>query len=54
MSSLSLKGDGHLHISAKSGLGVPEVLSAIVERLPPPRESVEEDGRLRGLVFDTL
>lgn len=53
-STLGLPADNHIHISAKSGLGVPDVLSGIIDFLPPPRLSEENDGRLRGLVFDTL
>jgi hypothetical protein len=41
-------------ISAKSGMGVDEVLRRVVEDLPAPRKWEDEDGKLRGLVFDTL
>lgn len=40
-----------MSISAKSGLGVDEVLKKIVEGLPPPHW--DGDNKLRGLVFDT-
>jgi GTP-binding protein LepA len=53
-SSLGLPEETHMRISAKSGLGVEDVLGNIVENLPPPNEWVGEDGKLRGLVFDTL
>ena len=36
--------------SAKTGLGVDDVLEAIVEKLPPPSGEVE--GPLRALIFD--
>lgn len=53
-SSLGLNDDPHMHISAKSGLGVDNVLAQIIESLPAPAPWVEDDGKLRGLVFDHL
>ena len=37
--------------SAKTGLGIPEILEAVVERVPPPPNLVDEP--LRALIFDS-
>ena len=41
-----------LHVSGKTGEGVPELLEAIVERLPAPKEEVDKP--LRALIFDSI
>ena len=41
-----------LFTSAKDGMGVAEVIQAVTERIPPPRES--RDRPLRALVFDSV
>ncbi len=38
--------------SAKTGLGIGEILSAIIERIPPPSGNVDES--LQALVFDSV
>ncbi|TMD58329.1 MAG: elongation factor 4 [Chloroflexi bacterium] len=40
-----------LTVSAKEGTGVPELLEAVVARVPPPKGSA--DAVLRGLIFDS-
>ena len=40
-----------LHISAKTGAGVAELLDAVIERTPPPSGSA--DAPLQGLIFDS-
>ncbi len=48
---LGIQPDEVLFCSAKSGLGVEEVLRAVIDRVPPPRGP--GDNRLRALVFDS-
>ncbi|RCJ31292.1 elongation factor 4 [Nostoc minutum NIES-26] len=37
--------------SAKEGIGIDEILEAVVERVPPPQNTIDE--RLRALIFDS-
>jgi GTP-binding protein LepA len=48
---IGLDCSGALMTSGKTGIGVPELLEAVVERIPPPKGNL--DGPLRALVFDS-
>ena len=48
---IGLDGAGALLVSAKQGVGIHEVLEAIVHLAPPPRGN--PDGPLRALIFDS-
>ena len=50
-SVLGLPADEVLSISAKTGEGVPELLRAIIERIPAP--TGDPDAALRALIFDS-
>ncbi|KAJ8625526.1 hypothetical protein MRB53_034056 [Persea americana] len=40
-----------IHCSAKEGIGIAEILNAIVKRIPPPKDTAEKP--LRALIFDS-
>src|SRR5215216_4783248 len=48
---LGIAADDILRISAKTGEGVPELLDAVIERVPPP--AGDADAPLQGLIFDS-
>ncbi|HQV31061.1 MAG TPA: translation elongation factor 4 [Calditrichia bacterium] len=43
--------DEILHASAKSGLGITEIVQAVIDRVPPPQGN--PDGPLQALIFDS-
>jgi GTP-binding protein LepA len=62
---LAIPADTAILASAKTGIGIQEILEAVVQRVPPPRRGVDsvedlptdkESGRasLRALVFDSM
>jgi GTP-binding protein LepA len=48
---LGIKSDDILRISAKTGVGVPELLDAVCERIPAPKG--DPDAPLQALIFDS-
>ncbi|MEJ5254388.1 MAG: translation elongation factor 4 [Acidimicrobiales bacterium] len=48
---LGIPADEILRLSAKTGEGVPELLDAVVERIPPPQG--DPDAPLQALIFDS-
>jgi GTP-binding protein LepA len=49
--SLAIDSDEVLRVSAKTGLGIDELLAAIVERIPPPKGDPESV--LQAMIFDS-
>ena len=49
---LAIPGEHAIPASAKMGIGIQEILEAVVELVPPPTEN--PDGLLRASVFDSL
>jgi GTP-binding protein LepA len=48
---LAIPGDEAVLASAKAGIGIEDILEAVVQRIPPPRG--RDDGPLRALLFDS-
>jgi GTP-binding protein LepA len=49
--AVGLPADDALAVSAKTGLGVADILEAVIHRLPPPRG--DADAPLQALIFDS-
>src|SRR5438128_8703605 len=49
---LAIPAEEAIHASAKMGIGIDEILEAIVHRIPPPQTPPDET--LRALVFDSV
>jgi GTP-binding protein LepA len=50
---LAIPAEEAIEASAKAGIGIDEILEAVVTRMPPPK-LYEDDKTLRGLVFDSV
>ncbi|BBL85887.1 GTP-binding protein LepA (chromatophore) [Paulinella micropora] len=48
---IGLDTSNAINCSAKTGLGIPEILQAIVDRIPPPADKIDEP--LSALIFDS-
>ena len=48
---LGIPAEDIIRISAKTGVGVPDLLDAVVERIPPPKG--DPDAPLQALIFDS-
>src|SRR6185436_8780672 len=48
---LQIPGDEAILASAKAGIGIEEILEAVIERIPPPKKW--DDDKVRALVFDS-
>ncbi len=50
---LSVETDEILKVSGKTGVGVPELLEKVIEKIPAPKEQQFEKKAARGLIFDS-
>ena len=51
---LAIPAEDAVPASAKMGIGIEDILEAVVERVPPPKVIGGDDGLLRASVFDSL
>jgi GTP-binding protein LepA len=51
--TIGLDCTGAIRCSAKTGVGIEDILESIVTNLPPPREEGDETKPLRALIFDS-
>ena len=49
---LAIPANETLNVSGKTGAGVPELLQAVIERIPPPKGA--SDAPLQALIFDAV
>ena len=49
---IGCKREEILHASGKTGIGVPEILEAIIDRVPAPKGNIDEP--LQALIFDSV
>ena len=49
---LGVREDEIFSISAKTGVGVKEILDAVIEKIPPPKKT-EDESKLQALIFDS-
>ncbi|MDA1208805.1 MAG: translation elongation factor 4 [bacterium] len=54
MKLLGCKKEDILRISAKDGIGVEDVLQAVIDRIPAPTPSTQEPDVARALIFDAV
>ena len=52
VSTFGFKKEEILKVSAKTGEGIPELVNAIIDRVPSPTD-LYNDGKLRALIFDS-
>lgn len=50
---LAIDATEAIHISAKSGMGIEDVMEAVVAQIPPPKPAPGGEGVTRALVFDS-